>query len=154
MCKLPVVNYVITGIMCALMVPFVVLGVLRVAEVGRFYSFNPVVDIIAIVADVVVTVFIVLMVALTRYVVTPRYFVLQRIVATKIPVDRLLLLRHEVSDNILALYYADEAAPDGVRLVVLRVFERNMPLLVQAIQQANPQVAYEMFDNSRKDTND
>ena len=154
MCKLPVVNYVILGVLCVLSMLFVVWGILRLAEVGRFYSFNPVVDVIVVVADLLVTAFIVLLTVLTRFVVRPDCFVVQRIVPTRIPIERLLLLRHEVSENVLVLYYADEAAPEGVRFVVLRVFDRDMPLIVQAIQEANPQVSYEMFDNSRKDSND
>ncbi len=154
MCRLPLVNYVILGIMAAVLVPFAVWSILRIAEVGTFYSVNPTFDVIALVAEVLVTAFIVALTLLTRYVVTPKHFVVQRIVATKIPVDKLLLLRHEMSENMLVLYFADARAPEGVRFVVLRVFNKQMQAIVAAIQEVNPHVSYEMFDNSRKDGDD
>ena len=151
LCKLPVVNYVILGVMCAAMIPFAVVALLRLLEVGRFYSFNRAFDIVAMTVEIAATVFIVLLTVLTRYVVTDRFFIFQRIVATKIPIEKLLLVRHELSEDTCVLYYADERAPDGVRFVVLRVFAKHKQEIVRAIQAANPNVAYEVFDNSRKE---
>lgn len=154
MCKLPIVSYVILGVMCAVMIPFAVLSILRVAEVGTLYSFNPAFDIVAAVAEVLCTVFILLIATLTRYVVTPQYFIFQRVIPTRVLVDRLLLIRHEVSSDMMVLYYADSAAPDGVRFVVLRVFPARRADIVAAIQRVNPHVSYEMFDNARNEKND
>ena len=115
------------------------------------YSINPAFDIAAVVAEVLLTAFILALTLLTRYVVTAEYFVFQRIISTKIPVERLLLIRHELSENIVVLYYADEKAPEGVRPLILRVFPKKMPLIIAAIQKANPRVSYETFDNTRKE---
>lgn len=154
LCKLPTVNYVILGIMCAVMIPFAVLGILRLAEVGDMFSFNRAFDIAAVVVELLLTLFIVLLTFLTRFVVGPKYFVIQRVVATKIPVERLLLIRHEVSEDMLVLYFADERAPEGVRFVVLRVFDKQKQDVVQAIREVNPSVSYEMFDNTRNTKDD
>ena len=154
MCKLPLANYIILGIMCAVMIPFAVLGILRLAEVGSMFSYNPTFDIVAVVVEVVITVGIVLLTFLTRYVVTDKYFIFQRIIPTKIPINNLLLIRHELSEDIMVLYISDSAAPAGVRILVLRVFAKQKRDIVQAIQAANPTVAYEMFDNSRKEDHD
>lgn len=151
LCKLPLPNYIILGVMCAAIIPFAVLCILRILEVGEFYSVNPAFDIAAVVAEVLITAFFVLFTLLTRYVVTDKHFILQRIVPTKIPVERLLLIRHELSEDIMVLYFADERAPEGVRFVVLRVFDKKKEGIVQAIQTVNPHVSYETFDNSRKE---
>lgn len=150
MCRLPVINYVILGVMCAVLVPFAVLGILRLLEVGEMYAINPALEIAAIIAEVVATTVVILFTALSRYIVTPDYFAFQRILTTKIPVERLLLLRHETTDNMLVLYYADDQAPEGVRFVVVRVSVRAIPRVVEAIQEVNPRVGYEMFDATRQ----
>jgi len=151
LCKLPLANYIILGLMCAAIIPFVVLGILRVAEVGDFYSVNPAFDIAALAAEALLTAFILALTLLTRYLVTDKYFVFQRIIPTKIPVENLLLLRHELSENLLVLYFADDKAPDGVRPLILRVFPKRMPQIVEAIQKVNPHVSYETFDMTRKE---
>ena len=150
LCKLPLPNYIILGVMCAAIIPFTVLGFLRILEVGDFFSLNPAFDIAAVVAEILLTAFIIALTLLTRYVVTDEFFIFQRIFPTKIPIERLLLLRHELSENILILYFADDKAEDGVRPILLRVFPPKMPLIVAAIQKANPHVSYETFDNTRE----
>ena len=148
--KMPTLNYILVGVVCALMVPFAILSICKVAEVGTLYSADPNLDIAAATIEIALAAMLLMFTLLSRYIVTPTHMVYQRVFCTKIPIERLLMLRYEASEKMLVLYYADEAAPEGVRLMVLQVFPDKTEAIVAAIQRANPHVSYEFFDKNRQ----
>ena len=149
--KLPTLGYILVGIVCVLMVPFAVLSICKVAQVGTLYSAAPALDIVAAVLEIALAAGMLLFTFLSRYIVTPQCIVYQRIITTKIPMQNLLMLRFEATEKMLVLYFADDSAPDGVRLLVLQVFPDKMQDIVSAIQHINPHVGYEIFDGTRQD---
>ena len=149
--RLPTLAYVLVGIVCLVMVPFSILSICKVAEVGTLFSVSPVLDIAAATLEIVLAVAMLLVTFLSRYVVTKDGLVYQRVFCTNIPAERLLLMRYELSTKMLVLYYADERAPEGVRFLVLQVFERKTEEIVAAIQHCNPAVSYDVFDRTKQE---
>lgn len=152
--KLPLLNYILVGVVCVVAIPFSILSICRLAEVGTLYSSVPALDIAAIVCELLLAAAMLSFTLLSRYIVTPQYLLYQRIIATKIPIENLLTMRYEATHKMLVLYYLDDRAPDGVRFIVLQVFPDKTEQIVAAIQRANPHVSYEIFDSTRQDENE
>lgn len=151
--KYPTSTYVLMGVMMVCTLAFAVLNVCKLAAVGNLYSALPGLDIVSVIIGVGVCTVLVLTLCLTRYVVTDDALVYQRIKPTRIEADRLLLIRHELSEDMVVLYIADDAAPDGVRYLVIRVAEDQVAPFVRAIQAINPRVGYDLFNRKESEEN-
>ena len=152
--RFSVINYVLMGVMLAINLGYTIYTILKLAEVGSLMSYYPALDITLMVILFLLTGYIVWLVGFSCYKVGDKYFVVRHLRHLKVEMDKVLLMRYELSTKTTVLYYADNHQPDGVGYVVVNVFEKQRQAFVTAIQHANPDVGLEMFDQSKKDEND
>ena len=150
--KFAVVNYVLMGVMIAGFVGYLIYTVLKLAGVGALKSYYPAFDIIMLVLMALLTGYIALLIFHSGYTVDAKGVDVWHLKHIKIPMDKVLLMRYEMSTKMTVLYYADPDQPEGVGYVVVNVFEKDRQEFVSLVQKHNPDVGLEMFDQSKKDT--
>ncbi len=149
--KFGTVNYVLMGVMIAIFVGYTVYTILKLCKVGDLVSYMPALDGVMLGLLSLLTGYVVVLIFHSCYKVTDKYVDVYNLKHIKIETDKLLLLRYELSSKMTVLYYADKDAPDGVGFVVVNVFEKDRQAFVAAVQEVNPSVGMEIFDQSKRD---
>lgn len=145
-------NYITLIVMFAAIIPFAIINMLKLFEVGRYTSIYKGLDITSIIISLLLLIFVAVMLVISRYTITKDTFVMQTIVRLKIAMVDVLMLRKDVKSGILVMYFIDKRRPadDAVNFMVISIKDSEKMNFVDCIRSFNPKVIFELFDKNLK----